>query len=451
MKNNKDETLKHDEMPAKEAALIVYNMIKAYKKHVTPKEIQQGTGLSSQKTEEALSFLIKKYYCNASFDDNGQLYYLFNLFKKRDSVSVFEIISLIISTIIKLILFIFKFIFTIIFFALSLTVGTVIAVILTAVAKSPQPLIALFAGLFGSLKMLFNNLKGVFTGKSYENTSVKRNLITIVISYAFGEEKKPKDKLTLEKRIVEFLVANKGKITITEVALITSWPLEKCNQELTYMMVNYNGDVYVTDNGIIVYQFKDMETKEQADTNNPDYYIWNHKDKVGSWNDNSSGANTAITVISYVILSICAVLFLFMFWMGVTVNDVLSNLFKIPQMDEYAFIAGFIGDLIFITFPLHSVFFIGFYLICSYISRIKNALRNSRLKKENQYLKYLRDIYSSLPYITKMELERIKEQHLKKLLRDYNGDIKIYENGKISYSFEFFYNELAEIKKERYL
>ena len=90
-----------------------------------------------------------------------------------------------------------------VFFFFSLTIGAAIAIALTFLAKSPEPLIMLFVGLFESLKLLFYDIKGVFTGKKYNKNSSKRGMITIIFSYVFGDDEE-EDPLEVEKKIINY-------------------------------------------------------------------------------------------------------------------------------------------------------------------------------------------------------------------------------------------------------
>jgi hypothetical protein len=71
------------------------------------------------------------------------------------------------------------------------------------------------------------------------------------------------DKLTIEKRLLEYITQNAGKITTAEIMQLTGWQLTKANIEATQLVGQYNGDIRISEKGIIEYVFENLAGKAQ--------------------------------------------------------------------------------------------------------------------------------------------------------------------------------------------
>lgn len=67
-----------------------------------------------------------------------------------------------------------------------------------------------------------------------------------------------KDRLFLEKVILQYIRANQGKIVVAELIQITGWSIYQAETEAVRILADYHGEVKVTDDGVIVYTFDEL-------------------------------------------------------------------------------------------------------------------------------------------------------------------------------------------------
>ena len=85
-------------------------------------------------------------------------------------------------------------------------------------------------------RWLFEHLKGLFT---------------------FGRERS--DDLTDERNFTALLVACDGRIMVGDLVALYGWSVPKANDELTRLLVDYGGDIEVTDGGRLAFSFPDFQ------------------------------------------------------------------------------------------------------------------------------------------------------------------------------------------------
>jgi hypothetical protein len=79
-----------------------------------------------------------------------------------------------------------------------------------------------------------------------------------VFAFVFGPERPAADELADERRLLAFVRARGGVVAPTELAARTGWSLDAAEEESTRLLARYGGDVEVTDDGHILYTFKDL-------------------------------------------------------------------------------------------------------------------------------------------------------------------------------------------------
>ncbi|MBN1410099.1 MAG: hypothetical protein JW969_04590 [Spirochaetales bacterium] len=443
--SNSDQTIEYKKTADKSDVKIIRQYLKKSGKPVSLEMIRMNTGLATHIIDQALNELIKQFYCTADFDDDNVLFYSFDLSKKRNQTGLREVILNIPSFFLKLVVFLFKFTFTAIFFLFASTFGLILSLIGVLLLKSPQPLILLAVGLWEGLKLLFYNIKGVFTGRQDEYRSAKRGMVEIILAYGFGESR-VRDSLEMEKRILRYLRNNRYKITLAEILLITGWPVEKCKQEITYLLANFDGDLYVTDTGTVIYDFGNLKTDEDFPASaNTDSYIWNNPEKTGAWNLNTYKTNRAVSTITCVIIIGCL---LFIGFFVVVAELDLRPVLALVTANPIELFTGN-PDMFFFYIPVMLLYFFCFFLLLSFISRFKNQLVNRGINKRNNDRLHLKYIYDNLPVVDSAQLKSEKINEFRKLFGDYWGETEFDSSGNIKYNFELLAAELMAVKAER--
>jgi hypothetical protein len=79
-----------------------------------------------------------------------------------------------------------------------------------------------------------------------------------VFAFVFGPEPAPKDALAEERALLAWIRAMKGRITAADLAGRTGTSLRRAEDRATKLIVDYGGDVEVTEDGTLVYTFKNL-------------------------------------------------------------------------------------------------------------------------------------------------------------------------------------------------
>ncbi len=73
--------------------------------------------------------------------------------------------------------------------------------------------------------------------------------------FFFGPEEKPIDEKEFIKLVLQEIRAKKGRIGLLDVMRVTGFSKEKADPFMAKLMLNYDGDVSVSEEGGIIYEF----------------------------------------------------------------------------------------------------------------------------------------------------------------------------------------------------
>lgn len=122
--------------------------------------------------------------------------------------------------------------------------------------------------------------------------------------FVFGPEKEV-DTLAIHRKFTEFIRANDGQITAADWARISGQSLDKAETALTASVVRYNGEVDYTENGTLVYKFRELllasSDSEVKSLRVPKTY-WSSEAKVPKLTGNPKGTNRWIVGLNAFIL-----------------------------------------------------------------------------------------------------------------------------------------------------
>lgn len=79
-----------------------------------------------------------------------------------------------------------------------------------------------------------------------------------VFNFVFGPEDPKTDALAEERALLSWIRSQKGRITAADLATRTGEDLHAAEERATKLIVDYGGDVEVSDNGTLLYTFKDL-------------------------------------------------------------------------------------------------------------------------------------------------------------------------------------------------
>ena len=124
----------------------------------------------------------------------------------------------------------------------------------------------------------------------------KKKIIYSVFDFVFGPAKPQADKLADEREILGYLRAHDGRITATDLVGMFGWSYHKAEEEVTRLLVDYDGEPEVTDEGVIVYEFPKLlkSANETAIATAPPRMAWQRTESRPALTGNTSGTNVLI-------------------------------------------------------------------------------------------------------------------------------------------------------------
>jgi hypothetical protein len=112
--------------------------------------------------------------------------------------------------------------------------------------------------------------------------------------FFFGPHPTPEDPLADERRLVAAVRAGKGRIGLADVMRVTGLPREQADPLMAKLMLDYDGDVAVSEEGGIVYRFPEIR-KTASETPEPEPApAWTRVKPLEPLTGNSLGANLAV-------------------------------------------------------------------------------------------------------------------------------------------------------------
>jgi hypothetical protein len=117
--------------------------------------------------------------------------------------------------------------------------------------------------------------------------------------FFFGPPALPEDARENERLVLAAIRAGKGRIGLADVMRVTGLPREKADPMMARLMLDYEGDVDVSDDGGIVYRFAALrKTASETATTEPPPPAWTRVKALPPLTGNSVGTNLAILALN---------------------------------------------------------------------------------------------------------------------------------------------------------
>lgn len=129
-----------------------------------------------------------------------------------------------------------------------------------------------------------------------------------IFAFVFGPTIPDPPTKAEDREILAWINAQRGVITMTELIIRTGMTVEKAQQEMTRLLVRYNGDVEVTEDGQLLYSFQGVRVSAYKQgklevTPAPAPPSWHRFEPDPQLTGNSAGSNAAIiAMISFIAL-----------------------------------------------------------------------------------------------------------------------------------------------------
>ena len=116
--------------------------------------------------------------------------------------------------------------------------------------------------------------------------------------FVFGPEEKKPDATEIQRRILLQMRAQKGRIGIGDVMRVTGLPREEADPMMARLMLDYQGEVKVTDDGAIFYEFPDVRRTANDGHVVAPPPVWRESVKPRPITGNDAGSNWTITLLN---------------------------------------------------------------------------------------------------------------------------------------------------------
>ncbi|WP_299462901.1 hypothetical protein [uncultured Microscilla sp.] len=266
-----DNTINRKDYDEKAFKKLLVNFLKTKPQGATQLEMVVGTGLSKDWVELAVRALLDDYPAHLETNEKHELIYVFDFDAKEESLTFLQVANKVLRGIWKGFIVFFK-VWTLLMYCTYFLVNAIILILFFIVIS----IFALFAGyeggfgsggfierVMGQGERIVQDAFALLNRRPSEEQEDDEGAVHQMFSYIFGETIPKPDDLAIEKLLLNFIVQNKGKIVAAEIVQLTGWSIRKAQEETAQLMASYHGDAEVTDEGVIVYSFPDLEDSQE--------------------------------------------------------------------------------------------------------------------------------------------------------------------------------------------
>ena len=417
-----------------EARRILLEALKGQGGQLTKADAVTKSGLPVPVAEDALGGLLKEFRSHLAATESGELIYQFDpSFTRRDAVSLREKLAKVGDAVWRGFTFLFK-----------------ISIVTTLVAYFVIFVAMLIAVLFARRSSDDRDSGGDidFTwplfwmwgwGPSYDGGPYRRRrrrlpdkpLYKKVFEFVFGPPRPLADPLAEEKEVLAYIRQKNGRIAAVDLVMLMGWDFARAEEEATRLLVNYGGEPDVTDDGVVVYVFKDIrktaELGQQPEA--PVRRAWERLESRPPLTGNRTGTNVAISLFNGFNL-------LAPFWIVPAFEASLRTSFPGQEFLLHDYPLAF-SSLLFAV-PL------GRWLV----ERAREPGRRRRNARRSLLQAVLARRGQAAP-VEELAPEPAAAEALSHNLVALGGDVVTDDNGQIRYAFPRIAEELADIEKVR--
>ena len=272
--------------------------------------------------------------------------------------------------------------------------------------------------------------------------------------FVFGPTPPKHDPLERERRVIAEIRAQKGRIGLGDVMRVTGLPREDADPMMARLMLDYEGDVEVSEAGGIIYKFEALR-KTALDAGDPrPPPAWSKPKTVPPLTGNRFGTNVLVAALNAFNL----VMGLFVIANNLTIARIFDLLRPLRPGVEYIPLPYDGVPIALGLVPL--VFSIALFLLP--LGRaLLQPVRNRAIHRENGRLSLLREILTRVEARAPLTEPNLRaawksgagtEPESKELTRavvDLGGDVDIEPTGDVRYRFVDLETEAAALEEER--
>lgn len=91
-----------------------------------------------------------------------------------------------------------------------------------------------------------------------------RPLYKKVFAFVFGPPRPAPDPLLDDKEILAYIREQRGRIAAVDLVALMGWTFPRADEEATRLLIDYGGEPEVSDDGVVLFVFKDIRKTAQA-------------------------------------------------------------------------------------------------------------------------------------------------------------------------------------------
>jgi hypothetical protein len=271
---------------------------------VTKADAVALTGMPSEQAEPALKSLVGTYRSHMAVTEEGELVYEFDpSLERRDKVPLSERLRKVGQVAWKGFQLFFKL--WIVVTLVAYVVAFIAMAVSLMVAKQGNDRDDRRGGGGGGIPWLWFWLMPDLAPPGYyrdaygrpirQTPKSQKRFYNSVFDFVFGPKTAPVDARAEDKQLLAFLRANKGRMTATELSALGGTSLAGAEEELTRLMVEYDGEVEVADDGTLLYVFEQLMPSAGATGQGAKSWAWSwdQPDPLPPLTGNPPGANAA--------------------------------------------------------------------------------------------------------------------------------------------------------------
>ncbi len=298
-------------LEAEKAAEILEAALRGHKGDLTVADAAAKGGVALREAELGLHHLSSKYRGTLSATDKGELLFRFPygfslpLTKRPGVVRFFEKLKRGVMGAAKLV--VRAWISIVLVAYVAVFIGIALALMFggndnrRGGGNAGGIVFALVRVLSEAFFWTFHPFSPFYAGDYYARSrqrsrrSAKAPFYERVNRFVFGPEDKKPDAREMERRILTQIRASSGRVGIGDVMRVTGLPREEADPLMARLMLDYEGEVEVSEDGGIFYKFPALRrTAQQTAFDRPPSPVWTERVDAPPVTGNDSGSNLLI-------------------------------------------------------------------------------------------------------------------------------------------------------------
>jgi hypothetical protein len=255
------------------------------------------SGLPDDETGRALTVLLKEYRSHLSTTDSGELLYEFDpAFARRDAVKWRDAAAALAGRLWKGFTFLFKIAIVttlVVYFVAFVAMFLAFVLIRRGDSDGDDDGIGIWPLLW---------MWGWNGGPEHQRQRLgragrppRKAFYKSVFEFVFGPPATAVDPLADEKEILSAIRARAGRIAPVDLVRLWGWDFPRAEEEATRLLADYGGEPEVTEDGVVIYVFKDLRKTAGALTpSSPVPAVWERVEHRQPLSGNAPGTDVLI-------------------------------------------------------------------------------------------------------------------------------------------------------------